>query len=46
MRACLKEAIRLSPIVVGGFRATGQDIVLQGYQVPKGVWNYILLYFT
>lgn len=37
LRACFKESIRLSPIVAGGIRAAGQDIVLQGYQIPKGV---------
>lgn len=37
LRACFKEANRLSPIIAAGFRATGQDIVLKGYQVPKGV---------
>lgn len=37
LRACFKEATRLSPIILGGLRATGQDIVLQGYQVPKDV---------
>ena len=37
LRACVKEATRLSPIVVAGFRAIGQNIVLKGYQVPKGV---------
>lgn len=37
LRACFKEALRLSPILSGGMRGTGQDLVLQGYQVPKGV---------
>lgn len=36
-RACIKEAMRLAPVVVAGLRATGQDLVLQGYQIPKGV---------
>jgi len=36
LRGCIKESMRLSPILPGGFRASGQDIVLQGYQVPKG----------
>lgn len=37
LRACLKESLRLNPIIAGNFRATGQDIVLSGYRVPKGV---------
>ena len=37
LRACIKEGLRLYPAVTGSVRKTGQDIVLQGYQVPKGV---------
>lgn len=37
MRACIKEALRLNPVVFMTIRAAGQDIVLNGYQVPKGV---------
>lgn len=37
LRACLKEIIRLSPIIAGNVRAAGRDLVIQGYQVPKGV---------
>lgn len=37
LRACIKEAMRLSPVVAAGARGTGQDLVLQGYQIPKGV---------
>ena len=36
MRAVLKETMRLAPVVNGNLRATGKDIVLQGYQIPKG----------
>ena len=39
LRAVIKESIRLYPAVVGNARKTGQDIVLQGYRVPKGVKN-------
>lgn len=42
LRACFKEALRLSPILSGGLRAAGQDLVLQGYQIPKGVWQQFL----
>lgn len=37
MRACLKEALRLSPVLAGNARQTGRDVVISGYQVPKGV---------
>ncbi|KAG4080699.1 hypothetical protein HA402_013229 [Bradysia odoriphaga] len=36
MRACLKESMRLTPIIAGNVRAAGRDLVLQGYQIPKG----------
>lgn len=36
LRACIKEALRIYPIVAGNFRTTGMDITLSGYQVPKG----------
>lgn len=39
LRACFKESMRLSPIFTGLIRTSGQDIVLQGFQVPKGVSN-------
>lgn len=37
LRACIKEAARLNPVVLGGLRSAGQNLVLQGYKVPKGV---------
>ncbi|XP_037048515.1 probable cytochrome P450 12b2, mitochondrial [Bradysia coprophila] len=36
LRACLKESMRMSPIVAGNVRCAGRDLVLQGYQIPKG----------
>lgn len=36
LRACMKESNRVIPVVVGTSRQTGQDLVLNGYQVPKG----------
>ncbi|XP_031617812.1 cytochrome P450 CYP12A2-like [Contarinia nasturtii] len=36
LRACIKETLRLSPIVSGTARTAGKDIVIKGYQVPKG----------
>ncbi|CAD7077467.1 unnamed protein product [Hermetia illucens] len=36
LRACIKEAMRILPVVNGNFRQTGQDLVLRGYRIPKG----------
>lgn len=44
MRACFKESMRISPIISGGGRSTGRDIILKGYQIPKGVSNKQRLY--
>lgn len=37
LRAVIKESLRLSPVTNGNVRATGQNIVLQGYRIPQGV---------
>lgn len=37
LRACMKEATRLLPIAGGTIRKIPADIVLAGYQIPKGV---------
>lgn len=39
IKACYKEALRMNPVVSGDARGTGKDVVLEGYQVPKGVSN-------
>lgn len=39
MRAVVKESLRLLPVTNGNLRALKQDIVLQGYQIPKEVRN-------
>ncbi|XP_063698941.1 cytochrome P450 CYP12A2-like [Culicoides brevitarsis] len=36
LRACMKESNRVIPVVVGTSRQTNQDLVLNGYQIPKG----------
>uniref|UniRef100_A0A1S4JS52 Uncharacterized protein n=1 Tax=Culex quinquefasciatus TaxID=7176 RepID=A0A1S4JS52_CULQU len=36
LRACIKEGLRLYSPIAGNIRAAGKDLVLQGYQVPKG----------
>lgn len=37
MRAVIKESLRMLPVTGGNLRALKQDIVLQGYQIPKNV---------
>lgn len=37
LRACLKESMRVKPTISGHLRATGQDLIINGYQVPKTV---------
>ncbi|XP_037952230.1 cytochrome P450 CYP12A2-like [Teleopsis dalmanni] len=36
LRACIKESLRLYPLIVGNARVPQKDVVLSGYQVPKG----------
>lgn len=45
LRACLKEVMRLSPIVAGTARAAGKDLVLKGYQIPKEVSQVLSGFF-
>ena len=37
LKACIKESLRLRPAVMGNGRILGDDIVLSGYNVKKGV---------
>lgn len=37
LKAVIKETTRLSPVAVGNVRTTQKDMVLSGYQIPKGV---------
>ncbi|KFB35468.1 cytochrome P450 CYP12F2 [Anopheles sinensis] len=36
LRACIKEGLRLFPPTSGNLRATGKNLVLQGYRIPEG----------
>lgn len=36
LRGCIKESLRIFPVFNGTMRATGEDLVLSGYRVPKG----------
>ncbi|XP_034487482.1 probable cytochrome P450 12a5, mitochondrial [Drosophila innubila] len=35
LRACIKESLRIYPLLSGNSRVTKSDIVLNGYQIPK-----------
>ena len=37
LKACIKESLRLRPAVMGNGRILGDDLVLSGYNVKKGV---------
>lgn len=37
LRAVIKESLRIKPVINGNLRSAGKDLVLQGYQIPKGV---------
>jgi cytochrome P450 family 12 len=37
LRAVIKEGLRIFAPTVGTVRAAGQDMVLQGYQIPEDV---------
>lgn len=41
LRACMKEAQRIQPTAPGNIRKSGANLVLQGYQVPKGTLVYL-----
>ncbi|KAM7361973.1 uncharacterized protein ACRADG_012837 [Cochliomyia hominivorax] len=36
LRACIKESLRLYPLLVGSSRAPINDMVVSGYRIPKG----------
>lgn len=37
LRACIKESFRMRPIVLANFRSLGEDTVIRGHLIPKGV---------
>nr|ARN17940.1 cytochrome P450-17 [Cephus cinctus] len=41
-KACIKEALRMSPIAIGNLRTMQKDIVLEGYKIPKPHWKSLL----
>ena len=41
LRACIKEAQRLEPVIVGNLRRLADNVVLGGYQVPSD--HYVVM---
>ena len=37
LRACIKESLRMYPLIVGNARIPVKDVVVSGYRVPKGI---------
>nr|XP_018918048.1 PREDICTED: probable cytochrome P450 49a1 [Bemisia tabaci] len=37
LKACIKETLRMRPVVIGNGRCMTQDTVICGYNIPKGV---------
>jgi cytochrome P450 len=37
LRACIKETLRMYPVVLGNGRSLQSDAIIGGYNVPKGV---------
>lgn len=37
LKACIKETLRMFPVVLGNGRSLQSDAVISGYNVPKGV---------
>lgn len=40
LKACLKETMRIEPVVTGFARGAGRNIVLSGYQIPQNVRDF------
>lgn len=38
LKATVKEVTRVAPVAVANGRTLAKDMVLGGYQIPKGVW--------
>jgi cytochrome P450 family 49 subfamily A len=37
LKACIKETLRMYPVIIGNGRSLQSDTVIAGYEVPKGV---------
>ncbi|KAJ8967411.1 hypothetical protein NQ314_002918 [Rhamnusium bicolor] len=47
LRACIKETLRMYPVIIGNGRSLQSDAILAGYKVPKGVnFNIFVLFIS
>ncbi|XP_026761747.2 cytochrome P450 CYP12A2-like isoform X2 [Galleria mellonella] len=37
IRACIKESLRIYPVIPANLRRTGKDHIVAGYHIPKGI---------
>lgn len=40
LKACLKESLRLAPVIPANLRFTSKEHVVGGYLIPKGVTRF------
>ncbi|XP_073817042.1 cytochrome P450 CYP12A2-like [Musca autumnalis] len=45
LRAFIKESLRVYPIMMANMRTAGNDMIISGYQVPKGT-QVVMVYLT
>jgi cytochrome P450 family 49 subfamily A len=45
LKACIKETLRMYPVVLGNGRSLQSDAVISGYNVPKGVSSLLFSRF-
>lgn len=45
LKACIKETLRMYPVVLGNGRSLQSDAVIGGYHVPKGVKTKTFFFF-
>lgn len=41
-KACIRETLRMYPVVIGNGRCTSRDSIIGGYLIPKGVGSVLL----
>jgi cytochrome P450 family 49 subfamily A len=46
LKACIKETLRMYPVVLGNGRSLQSDAVIAGYNVPKGVNDFFCFTFA
>lgn len=46
LKACIKETLRMYPVVLGNGRSLQSDAVIAGYNVPKGVNNFFVFHVS